>query len=75
LIILFDYGIDDIGSSIAYLWGPEVKTIDWNGEKFSRADLIDHIEKNNLQDELAEKVTTWWNEIEDNLKPDRISKY
>jgi recombination protein RecA len=75
IYIIFDYGVDDLRSSIAYLWGPKVKTIDWNGTEYSRIELIKHIEENNLQDELAEKVETWWNEIEDNLKQDRISKY
>ncbi|MFH1684758.1 MAG: hypothetical protein ABH983_00470 [Candidatus Micrarchaeota archaeon] len=75
IIILFDYGVDDVGSSIAYLYGPKVKTIEWDGVEYGRMDLINHIEKNNLQDELAEKVEKWWNEIEDNLKPNRISKY
>jgi len=75
IIVLFDYGVDDIGSSIAYLWGPKVKAIDWNGTEYSRTELIKHIEENNLQDELARKVETWWGEIEENLKPDRISKY
>ena len=75
LIILFDYGVDCVGSSIAYLWGPKVKAIDWNNTEYSREGMIKHIEENNLQDELAEKVETWWDEIEDNLKPDRIKKY
>lgn len=75
LQILFDYGIDDLGTTISYLWGPKVKAIDWNGTEYSRIELIKHIEENNLQDELAEKVEKWWNEIEENLKPDRISKY
>ncbi|MBU0778295.1 DNA recombination/repair protein RecA [Patescibacteria group bacterium] len=75
IIILFDYGVDDVGSSIAYLYGPKVKTIDWDGVEYGRAELINYIEQNNLQDELAKKVEKWWNEIEDNLKPNRISKY
>jgi recombination protein RecA len=75
VIILFDYGVDDIGSSIAYLWGPKVKLLDWNGTEYSRPDLIKYIEQNNLQDELAAKVEKWWSEIEDNLKPDRQRKY
>jgi len=75
LIILFDYGIDDIGTTISYLWGPKVKLLEWNGQEFKREDLVKHIEENNLQDELAEKVENWWDEIEENLKPDRISKY
>jgi len=75
LIILFDYGVDDIGSSIAYLWGPKVKAIDWNGTEYSREGMIKYIEENNCQDELAEKVEIWWNEIEDHLKPDRVKKY
>uniref|UniRef100_A0A6M3M9X7 Putative RecA n=1 Tax=viral metagenome TaxID=1070528 RepID=A0A6M3M9X7_9ZZZZ len=75
IIILFDYGVDDVGSSIAYLYGPKVKTIDWDGIEYGRNELINYIEENDLQDELAEKVEKWWNEIEDHLKPNRISKY
>jgi len=74
-IVLFDYGVDDIGSSLAYLYRPKVPQLDWDGIKYSRADLIKHIEDHNLQDELSARVERWWNEIEDNMRPNRISKY
>lgn len=75
LIILFDYGVDDLNSSLSYLYGPKVKVIDWEGQEFGREELIKHIEQNKLQNELAFKVEKWWNEIEDHLKPNRESKY
>lgn len=75
IIALFDYGIDDLGSSIAYFWGPKTKLLDWEGIQYSRPDLIKYIEDNKLQDELTKKVDDWWQSIEDNLKPNRLSKY
>jgi recombination protein RecA len=75
ITILFDYGVDDILSSLAYLYGPKVKVLEWDGIEYSRDDLVKHIEENKLHVALAIKVEKWWNEIEERLKPDRQKKY
>lgn len=72
---LFDYGLDDISSCLAYLYGPKVAKMLWDGEEYSRADLVKHIEENKLQDELADRVDTAWHEIEDAIKPNRERRY
>lgn len=75
-IILFDYGIDDIGSTLAWVYGPKVESIEWNGQKYSRPDLIAHIESSQVfQQELADMAETLWREIEENVKPDRSPKF
>jgi len=74
-IILFDYGVDDIGSNLAWLYGPEVKKLVWDDTEFSRNDLITHIEKNGLEDELANMVEEEWLNIEENIKPNRKRKF
>ena len=74
-IILFDYGVDDIGSSLAWLYGPDVKKLTWHKKEYSRDELIAHIEKNNLEKELAQMVEAEWLDIEENIKPERKSKF
>jgi|ADurb_H2B_03_Slu_FD_contig_31_952612_length_5191_multi_7_in_0_out_0_4 recombination protein RecA len=75
LTILFDYGVDDVGSNISWLFGPEVKKIVWDGVEYSRNDLIKMIEENGLERELAEKVEKEWAHIEENIKPERKRKF
>lgn len=75
LQILFDYGIDDISSNLAYFYGPKVKILEWDGEDYKRVELIKKIETEGLQAELGRKVTERWNEIEDAIKPDRVKRY
>ncbi len=75
LIVLFDYGVDDISSSLAYLYGPKVKLLSWDGQDYNRADLIAFIENNQLQDELARRVEEAWNEVEEAIKTDRRKRY
>jgi RecA/RadA recombinase len=73
--VLFDYGLDDITTNLAYLYGPKVKLLEWDGVEYKRDELIKHIEQNNLQDVLALRVEEQWNQIEEHMKPDRIGKY
>ena len=74
-IILFDYGVDDVGSNLAWLYGPEVKKLPWDGTEYIREDLIRHIEKNELEDILAKEVEKGWLDIEENIKPNRKKKF
>jgi hypothetical protein len=75
LQILFDYGIDDIASNLAYLYGPKVKLLEWDGEDYKREDLIKKIEDEGLQKELAMRVEEYWLEIEEAVKPNRLKRY
>ena len=75
LLILFDYGVDDIGSNLAYLYGPKVKALEWDGEDYKRSDLIKKIEDEGLQKELAMRTEEYWLEIEEAVKPNRLKRY
>jgi len=73
--ILFDYGVDDLGSMLDFLYGPKAKEMEWEGETYTRATLITMIEDNDLEDRLREKVEEKWYAIEEAFKPDRKSKF
>lgn len=86
LKLFFEYGLDDITTNIDYLYDfltPKGQLVDknklkgqWNElEKMSRKELIDHIEKNNLQKELRKKVRDKWEGIENSVKLNRKPKY
>lgn len=76
VIILFDYGLDDIGSNLAYLYGPKKNPLKWDDEEISREELIDRMDKDKaLQRELGQRVESFWQEIEDEVKPKRKGRY
>lgn len=75
VIALYDYGIDDIGSGLAWLYGPAVKDLVWDEVHYARPELIKHIEENDLSEELARRIEEEWQYIEDNVTTDRKSKY
>lgn len=77
IVILYDYGVDDVGSMLDWLHGPEEKAVEFKGKNFkTKKSLLKYIEENNLEDELIEEVGSLWKEIEDKLKPsDRKRKY
>jgi len=86
IFIDFEYGVDNLKSNIFFLYDlltPEGKmrkdtgiSLEWGSEVFNSVDgLISHIESNNQEDLLRKKVIKRWNEIEENLKPDRKKKY
>lgn len=75
LTILFDYGLDDLSTSLAWLYGPKVRILSFDGIEYSRPNLIVHIEQNGLESKLSEMVVEKWNSIEDALKPDRKEKF
>ena len=41
--------------------------LEWDGQKFSRAQLIRHIEENNLEAELSKRTREKWMEIENSI--------
>lgn len=81
--VLFDYGIDDISSNIEYLYElrdekgklNKDKIIKWNKKEYTIKSLIRHIEKNNLEDELKEKVIQKWIDFEDSISTKRKRKF
>lgn len=74
--VLFDYGIDDLGSMIDYLYGPKVKTINWNGTEFKRNEFIEMIESDPAnEDKLREMVEQDWAEIEAAVVPERKKRW
>lgn len=82
--LIFDYGIDDIGSNIDFLYDLRTCTgnrsikkekVEWEGTEYTRDALIKHIEENNLELQLEEKTITKWNDIEKEIATDRKSKW
>lgn len=76
--ILFDYGIDNIKTNLLYLYNlytdqgkhkakVEDELFQWDENEFSLKGLIHHIESNNLEKELAQKVIDKWDKIEDSI--------
>jgi len=66
--ILYDYGLDDIGACLRFLYGPKEKTIKWDGEKFkTRKQLIKYIEDNDKEDILRQEVQNEWDSVEDHF--------
>jgi recombination protein RecA len=74
--ILFDYGMDDIGSMIDYLYGPKAKTIEWNEITYKREEFVDLIENDEEEyNKLVDEVEQDWKEIEAAVKPTRKSRW
>jgi RecA/RadA recombinase len=74
-IIAFDYGIDIISSMINWYWGPKCDKFEFDGGIFNRVEFIKYIEKNELEDVIAEMVEKEWKEIEDAVIPDRKKRF
>lgn len=64
--ILYDYGLDDIGSMIDFVYSPGKKiSAKFNRKKFkTRESLIKYIEKEGKEDLLIEKTENRWFKIE-----------
>lgn len=86
LPIYFEYGIDGIAANIDFIYGlrtpanGELKVklseaLDWDGQTFTRDDLIKHIEKNKLQAELAKRTIAKWDADYAAVKLNRATKY
>lgn len=68
-----DYGIDDIGSCIDFMvknkgWVKKGGKIHWNGELFSRQELIKVIEEQGREREVQKIVGKLWRTIENECK-------
>lgn len=74
--VLFDYGIDDIGSLADYYFGPKEKEIDWVGKKMKSSELIKLLgDSPDDLGKLIDLVETDWHEIEEAIKPDRKGRF
>ena len=74
--IVYDLGIDNVASNLYFLYDYKTKLgktkknmLDWDGTEYSLKDLILHIEKNNLEEKLNQRVIEKWNFIEDEISP------
>jgi RecA/RadA recombinase len=76
IFIVFGLGIDDVRGNLAYLKQMTGNTkYDGVTEEFARIDTaIAHIENNNLELELKNKVIDLWEEIENTFRTDRKPK-
>jgi hypothetical protein len=73
---LFDYGVDDILSSIIYLYGEKDKRMEFDEKEFTNQEkLYSYITENKLQDKIRKMVSEKWNAVEDNIKVHRERKF
>lgn len=86
LSIIFDYGVDNIGSNLDYLFdlrgdsGKVLKSskINWNDElkDISREDIILKLESDKkMRQELEQRVIDKWEKIETEIQSNRAPKY
>jgi len=74
--ILFNYGIDDVGAIVEYLYGPKVKKIEWGDEEYPRSDFIDMIEDSDDDyEKLIDMVEEDWADIEEAIEPKRKKRF
>lgn len=86
--IHFTYGVDSLADEIDFLYDlrsekeGELKTskkgeikVDWDGQEYTRDELIEFIPANKLRKELKRRVIEKWDAIEDSIAIKRPSKY
>lgn len=79
--ILFEHGIDNIGSMVDFLIDNKFYLKSGNGkitygaETYSREDFIQLVENTNKEQEVREAVKLMWDKIEDDAKIIRKPKY
>jgi len=82
--ILFDYGIDDLGSCLDYIF--ELRTeqgelkskrdkIEWKGVEYTRDKLIEKIEQDNEEQELTNMTIEKWERLEQSIHSNRKKRY
>ena len=71
--IIFDYGVDDIQSMMDFYFGPEKKDpLEWLGEKYKRADLVELFHSDEKQREMLKiAVQEIYDEVERLTSPTR----
>lgn len=83
--LIFDYGLDNTGSNIDYLYDlrgkrgellKDAKAIQWDElEPMTRDELVQYIEDNKLQKELRNRVIEKWEAVETSIQTTRKNKY
>ena len=86
--IYFEYGIDDIGSNVDFLFDlrtpttgelslKKAKELQWgeSSQTYTREELINFVEQEHLQNELKQKVIDKWEDREEKIRIHRTSKY
>lgn len=78
--VLFDYGIDNLGTVIDYVYGQTCKAIKWNNGKedikMSRNEFIEYLEKKpKAVKRLIRKMVSTWNKIEDKTSVKRKVRF
>lgn len=74
--ILFDYGIDNIGSMVDFVCGPQAKGYSFEGVKSARKDdFIAKLEDAELVEEFTQEFIEEWHKIENSAKVKRRPKY
>lgn len=76
IFILFGYGIDDIRGNLQWLKNTLNSTtyLAVDREYQSFRDAVSHVEKNNLQEDLKNRVIKEWRELNDCFKEERPRK-
>lgn len=70
--ILFDYGIDDIGSMMDWYFGPKKPELEWMGEKYKRDVLYELFNDDVKQLEyLKVAIQEIWDDVESRVTPTR----
>lgn len=70
--ILFDYGIDDIGSMMDWYFGPKKPELEWMGEKYKRDVLYELFNDDSEQLEyLKVAIQEIWDDVESRVTPTR----
>lgn len=80
--ILYDYGIDNIASSIDYLYDlrsdkgalSKKAKLKWDGKEYTRTALIKYIEDSGLEEELKKRTIKKYQDILDKIAPKRKSR-
>lgn len=78
--ILFDYGIDDIGTTVDFVYGQAVKSITWNNGKedikMSKSEFIEYLEqKPKAFERLIMMMENLWKRIEDKTSVKRKARF
>ena len=74
--ILFDYGIDDIGATADFLFGPKDKKVEWGDWSGSKNDLVVTADKDaGLYDDLLGEMEARWEKIESETRVERRGRF
>lgn len=74
--IIFDYGIDNIGSCLDYLHGPKDKEIPWGGSRILKSQLIDMADADpEIEAQIVAQAVERWCKVEENTRVVRRPKF